>query len=171
MFYFIASLLIAFWGTYISIKLLKPIAIKYQFVDKPDERKCHNGTVPLIGGVAIYIGFFLSMIVMDENNAVPLKHFIVATGVILLVGLMDDKYNLSVRFRMVCQLMAASVMMFAANEKLECLGNLFAQGDVCLGWFSVPFTYLAILGAINAFNMADGIDGLMGGVTLNTPTR
>jgi UDP-GlcNAc:undecaprenyl-phosphate/decaprenyl-phosphate GlcNAc-1-phosphate transferase len=165
---FIASLLIAFWGTYISIKLLKPIAIKYQFVDKPDERKCHNGMVPLIGGVAIYIGFLLSMIVMDSNNAISLKHFIIATGGILIVGIMDDKYNLSVRFRMVCQLLAASVMMFAANEKLEYLGNLFALGDVYLDWFSVPFTYLAILGAINAFNMADGIDGLMGGLTLNT---
>jgi UDP-GlcNAc:undecaprenyl-phosphate GlcNAc-1-phosphate transferase len=168
MIYFIVSLLIAFWGTYISIKMLKPIAIKYKLVDKPNMRKCHKGSVPLVGGAAVYIGFFLSLVVMEQKNLIPLKYFMVATGGILLIGVIDDKYDLSVRLKMFCQLIAASVMMFAEHEQLRYLGNLFALGDIYLGWFSVPFTYLAILGAINAFNMVDGIDGLIGGLSLNT---
>lgn len=168
MVYFLMSLLIAFWGTYISLKLLKPIAVKVLLLDKPNDRKHHKGAVPLVGGVAIYIGFFLAMLVVGCSNLGLSNCFIIATGVILLAGILDDQFDLSVRAKMLLQLVAASIMMFDADLQLRCLGNLFGFGDVYLGWFSMFFTYCAILGAINAFNMADGIDGLIGGVAMNT---
>ncbi len=165
---FILSLLISFWGTFISIKLLKPLAIKCRLVDKPNERKIHIGEIPLIGGVSVYFGFFMSLILMEQKNTISLKYFMIATGVMLLIGLLDDKYNLSVRFRMFCQLIAASIMMFSENLKIDYLGNILFFGTIQLDWFAVPFTYLAIIGAINMFNMVDGIDGLIGGLTLST---
>ena len=165
---FILSLLIAFWGTYFATKFLKHMAIHYELVDKPGDRKTHRGNIPLVGGISVYIGFLLSLTVIPQGSTLPLHYFFTATGILVVVGMLDDKYNLRVRVRMFCELVAASTMMFAANEQIGCLGNLFALGDICLGWIAVPFTYLAILGAINAFNMVDGIDGLIGGLALNT---
>jgi len=165
---FLISLFVAFVGTYSAIKLLKPIAIKHQLVDKPNERKLHVGAIPLIGGIAVYIGFVLSLMVIAQGYDVSFKYFLMASGGMLLVGMLDDKFDLSVRLRMFCQLVAASVMMFASGDKIEYLGNLLMFGDIYLGWFAVPFTYLAVMGAINAYNMVDGIDGLIGGLTFTS---
>ncbi|MDO6764787.1 UDP-N-acetylglucosamine--undecaprenyl-phosphate N-acetylglucosaminephosphotransferase [Agarivorans sp. 1_MG-2023] len=165
---FILSLLVAFLGTYSAIKVLKPIAIKHELVDKPNERKLHVGSIPLIGGLAVYVGFVLSLLVIAQGYDISFKYFLLASGGILLVGMLDDKYDLSVRFRMFCQIVAASVMMFASGDRIENLGNLLVMGDIHLGWAAVPFTYLAIMGAINAYNMVDGIDGLVGGVTFTS---
>lgn len=165
---FILSLLIAFWGTYFATKFLKRMAIYYALVDKPGDRKKHRGNIPLVGGISVYIGFILSLTMIGQGSILPLHYFFTATGILLVVGMLDDKYNLRVRVRIFCEFIAASIMMFAANDQIACLGDLFALGDICLGWFAVPFTCLAILGAINAFNMVDGIDGLVGGLALNT---
>ena len=84
------------------------------------------------------------------------------------IGVADDKHDLSVRARIVGQTLAASIMIFACDQYIADLGNLFGFGNINLGWFAVPFTYIAVLGAINSYNMVDGIDGLIGGVTLTT---
>ncbi|GGA98824.1 UDP-N-acetylglucosamine--undecaprenyl-phosphate N-acetylglucosaminephosphotransferase [Agarivorans gilvus] len=165
---FCVSMLVAFLGSYASIKLLKPFAVKLQLVDVPNERKVHVGAVPLIGGISVYIGFILSLQVMNYANQFSLHYFVLASAGILLVGIADDKCDLSVRVRMFCQLMAASVMMFASGQKIDSLGNILLFGDIHLYWFATPFTYLAIVGAINAFNMVDGIDGLIGGLTFSS---
>ncbi|WP_432468010.1 UDP-N-acetylglucosamine--undecaprenyl-phosphate N-acetylglucosaminephosphotransferase [Agarivorans sp. Z349TD_8] len=165
---FVLSLFVAFGGTFSAIKLLKPIAVKHQLVDKPNERKLHVGAIPLIGGIAVYVGFVLSLMVIAHGYDVSFKYFLLASGGILLVGMLDDKYDLSVRLRMFCQAVAASVMMFASGDRIENLGNLLAFGDIHLGWISIPFTLLAVMGAINAYNMVDGIDGLVGGVTFSS---
>ncbi len=155
-------------GTLIAILVLKPVAINIGLVDKPNARKLHTGSIPLIGGIAIYLGLCLSLFI----GSAPFDHesylFIVASGLMVLIGVVDDKRDLSVRTRIVGQMLAASIMIFGADQQIENLGDLIAVGDLNLGWLAVPFTYVAVLGAINAYNMVDGIDGLIGGVTLTT---
>ena len=72
---FILSLMVAFLGTYSAIKVLKPIAIKHELVDKPNERKLHVGAIPLIGGLAVYVGFVLSLLVIAQGYDISFKYF------------------------------------------------------------------------------------------------
>lgn len=145
--------------------LLIPIAVTAGLVDKPDARKRHKGEVPLVGGV----GVFLSLVVVGPwlfpINTIT-GAIAVASMMIVMLGVCDDKCDLSVRFRLLVQLIAASVLVFAGGIQVESLGNLFGLGEVKLGWWAAPFTILAIMAAMNAFNMIDGIDGLLGGLSL-----
>jgi UDP-GlcNAc:undecaprenyl-phosphate GlcNAc-1-phosphate transferase len=145
--------------------LLIPIAVTAGLVDKPDARKRHKGEVPLVGGV----GVFLSLIVVGPwlfpVNTVT-SAIAVASMIIVMLGVCDDKCDLSVRFRLLVQLIASCVLVFAGGIQVESLGNLLGWGELKLGWLSAPFTILAIMTAMNAFNMIDGIDGLLGGLSL-----
>ena len=86
--------------------------------------------------------------------------------VIVSIGVIDDKYDVSVKLRMGVQSVIALVMMHYADSQITNLGNIFGFGDVVLNDIvGKIITVLAILGAINAFNMVDGIDGLLGGLS------
>lgn len=144
--------------------LLIPIAVTAGLVDKPNARKRHKGEVPLVGGV----GVFLSLVVVGPwlfpINTVT-GAIAVASMMIVILGVCDDKCDLSVRLRLLMQFIAASILVFAGGIQVETLGNLFGWGEVRLGGLAAPFTILAIMTAMNAFNMIDGIDGLLGGLS------
>lgn len=86
----------------------------------------------------------------------------------MLVGVLDDYYDLPVKPRVIAQIIVASIMIFGANHYIKNLGDLFGFGDVLLGFGGILITILAVLAAVNAFNMVDGIDGLAGMLALIT---
>lgn len=87
---------------------------------------------------------------------------------LLVVGVLDDKYDVSFKVRLVIQLLVTVVMMVAADLNLISLGSLFNSTELNLGLFGYIFTPLIVVGAINAFNMVDGIDGLLGALSTIT---
>lgn len=161
------TLLTAFIATIISITLLIPLARRIGLVDHPCSRKVHAGSIPLVGGIAIFLGVMISTLFWGADS-VDLRTYLIASAMMVFVGVLDDRHDLSVRIRLTAQLLIASLMIFSANHSLSELGNLLGTGDIDLGWLAIPFTYLAILGAMNAFNMMDGIDGLLGMMAINT---
>lgn len=163
------SLATAFIGSFVSIKLAKPIALRVELVDKPDGRKQHTGNIPLVGGIATFIGVMLSILMWFPASK-DFNLYIIASAMMVFMGAIDDKHDLSVRVRIVAQILIASIMIFGAEAYIENLGNLFGFGDVRLSWSGTIFTLIAIVGAINAFNMVDGIDGLLGCMAINTLT-
>lgn len=144
--------------------LLIPIAVTAGLVDKPDARKRHKGEVPLIGGVGVFLSLLVVAAWLFPINTIT-GAIAVASMITVTLGVCDDKCDLSVRFRLVVQLLAAGVLVFAGGIQVETLGNLFGWGEVRLGWLAAPFTILALMTAMNAFNMIDGIDGLLGGLS------
>lgn len=140
---------------------LIPIAWKLGLVDNPCERKQHNGNIPLIGGLSVFFSTVLVFTIYFELSD-ALRLFILASSFMVLIGLIDDRYDLGVRVRMVAQLFIASIIVFGSGIYVFSLGNLFGLGDIDLGLFGIPFTLLAIMAAMNAYNMVDGIDGLLG---------
>lgn len=151
----------------LTIKFIKPVAIDFGLVDKPSERKQHNGVIPLIGGISIFISVLLTSLLwlpVTDN----LTMFLIASALMVTIGAVDDRYDVSVRLRILIQLIIASLMIFGVNTYIENLGNIFMLGELHLGWLGVVFTYLAVLASINAFNMVDGIDGLVGSLSVNT---
>lgn len=152
--------------TMLIIFLLLPMANRLQLVDKPDQRKIHQGAVPLLGGIGIYLGVLLTFLLFNDLTK-TLASFFIASGILVSVGAVDDRLGLKVRYRIIIEVCAACVMIFGAGLWVGNLGNLLGFGSLHLPfWLGVPFTLIAVFGILNAINMMDGIDGVAGGISL-----
>jgi UDP-GlcNAc:undecaprenyl-phosphate/decaprenyl-phosphate GlcNAc-1-phosphate transferase len=140
---------------------LRPVARSLGLIDRPGGRKMHVGEVPVIGGLAMLGGLMVgSMYSYTAMEGFPF--FLAAVSVLVLIGALDDRYDLPASVRFLAQMCSALLMVAGANVFVRDLGDVFFGGIVELGWFSVPFTVLIVLTAINAFNMFDGSDGVAG---------
>ena len=155
----------AFLITYLLIWLAKPIAFKCGLVDQPNHRKLHEGSVPLVGGVCVFIGISISMLILMPSTK-EVYVYIGLAGLMVAIGMVDDYKDISVKPRLLTQISIALAMIFFVDYKLISLGKVLSDSPVWLGDFSVIFTVLAVVGCINAFNMVDGIDGLVGLLSL-----
>ncbi|MCP3875141.1 MAG: undecaprenyl/decaprenyl-phosphate alpha-N-acetylglucosaminyl 1-phosphate transferase, partial [Desulfobacteraceae bacterium] len=147
------------------VPVFKRLAFRMHIVDIPNERKVHVTPMPKTGGISIAIGAFVPILIW-----LPKDHFVssVLMGAIVIVvfGLIDDIRPLRARQKIVPQILAALIVIFFGGVKITCLGVL-APADCILPWyFSVPLTLLVILGVTNAINLADGLDGLAGGISM-----
>lgn len=147
---------------------MRKFAKKVGLVDKPNARKLHDGAIPLVGGLSICIS--LLYFLFNNPNILPHTELYAACILILVsVGVLDDKYDISFKLRFAVQAGLSVIMMVVGDIELITIGDVFGTGDVItLGWFGFLVTILAVVGAINAFNMVDGIDGLLGGLSIVT---
>jgi len=168
-----AGALLAFITTAILIVFLRPLAIWVGLVDVPSARKSHSGNIPLIGGIAIFVGSLTALLIqhkLDSNAlifAAPVPAFYGSALLLLVIGAWDDFKELPAVTRLLAQIIASLIMIYVGGVVLVDLGNLNFDGTVlALGVFAVPFTVFASLGIINAMNMCDGLDGLSGSLAL-----
>ncbi|CAH6795000.1 UDP-N-acetylglucosamine--undecaprenyl-phosphate N-acetylglucosaminephosphotransferase [Vibrio chagasii] len=150
-----------------SLFLMRKFAKSIGLVDKPNARKLHNGAVPLVGGISIClsIGQFIA------SNPDVIAHsylFLSCITTLVIIGALDDKFDLSFKLRLMIQALLSIIMMYFADLRLENIGDILGIGAINLGALSPVITILAVIGAINAFNMVDGIDGLLGGLSIVT---
>ncbi len=153
--------------TILFIMVLYPIALKTGLIDHPCHRKQHKEPTPLIGGLATYLAILVTMSI-NEGYFPHQFAYILASTLLVCVGLVDDYKGLGVRVRIVAQIMAVLIMTELADLKITDLGDIAGFGNIHLGVFATAFTIFAVVGGINAFNMIDGIDGLAGGLTLTS---
>lgn len=153
--------------SFLMLFLFREIAKKINLVDRPNERKHHQGLIPLVGGVSIYFTLMIALWFKPGLISSP-DIYVLCASVLVIMGAIDDKYDVDYRIRLVVQILISCVMIFGAGLSLKSLGGLALGYEVILGPFGYIVTVLAVLGAINAFNMVDGIDGLLGGLTLTT---
>lgn len=161
------SSIIAFLTTCLFIWTLQPVAHHIDLVDKPGGRKKHDGNIPLIGGIAIFFGLIVGLILCNQP-VTDYKGLLIAGAMLLIVGTVDDYIDLRASARFLAQITAAFIIIFADGILLTDLGNLLGTGVLELSWFSTIFTLFAIVGVINATNMSDGMDGLAGGLAFVT---
>lgn len=165
----IIAALTSFCFAFLAIKLFKPIAVDVGLVDKPNARKHHDGQIPLIGGISIFAAVLAASLLWLPNT-LELRMYLIASAMMVFIGALDDKYDLKVRIRIVGQIIIASLMIYGVGGYIANLGDLFGFGNINLGPAGIIFTYFAIIVVINAYNMVDGIDGLIGSLSLNTFT-
>ena len=162
----ILPLVTAFAVALVLLTIMTPIAHHVGLVDAPMGHKRHQGNVPITGGFAIFMAVLAASVATDvwmRNDSL----FFSASAIIVLLGMLDDRFDLSPTGRLVCQFCVASIMSLAAQNMVVELGDLFGSGHISLGVISGHlFTVVCVVGVINAFNMIDGIDGLAGGVSL-----
>ncbi|KNH14430.1 UDP-phosphate N-acetylglucosaminyl 1-phosphate transferase [Vibrio lentus] len=135
-------------------------------VDKPNARKLHQGSVPLVGGISISITILYFLYVNSGDMLYP-ELFAGCLAVLVFVGVLDDRFDISYKLRMGIQALLTLIMVHQTGFTLSHIGNALGFGI----WQFPPIvgsivTLFAVIGAINAFNMVDGIDGLLGGLTI-----
>lgn len=161
----IDAALIAFLITAAFILALRPVAFTIGLVDRPGGRKGHQGIVPVVGGIGMFLGLAGVLPLLDT----PMQGqgaFLVAAGLLVLIGALDDRFDIPPSVRLITQATAALIVCLGAGLVAENLGNLLFFGDIHIGPLALPFTILVIISVINAFNMMDGLDGLAGGIGL-----
>lgn len=162
----VVSYLIAFIATMVAVSVLIPVAYKFDFVDKPGGRKHHHLCTPLIGGIAIFFGFYFSLLFLPLS----LKFYraLFASSLLLIfVGAVDDAVDVQPKMRLLAQFVAACIAAVWSNNYISHLGNLFGTGSINLDSYGILLTIFLFVTYFNALNMLDGQDGLAGIVSLS----
>lgn len=160
---YITAFLISLIISLLFTPIIKKAAILIDAVDIPNGRRINKIPVPTLGGIAIYLGFIGAMFYITSISRLSLGIFIGGTF-ILIVGIIDDLYELSPRVKLFAQIFAA-VILIIFNIRVEFITNPISGGMIYLGYWGIPFTILWIISITNTVNLVDGLDGLAAGVT------
>jgi len=157
----------SFAVAYIMTPPVKNFAEKVGAIDVPkDDRRIHDHPIPRMGGLAIFIGFIVSMLIFVEMNKLVVGMLLGAV-IIAVMGAVDDVVSLNAWVKLVFQVVAAVVaircgIVFDAVSNPNILSN---TTTIDVGYLSVPLTLIWIVGCTNAVNLIDGLDGLAVGVS------
>lgn len=157
------------------ILVLRSQASRLGLVDAPHGRKTHANETPVVGGVAILLGLATAAIIglwglgpverlrliIDHHNG-----YLIGAFILFVTGLMDDKWSLGPRTRLLIQAGCCALPLFLNGTAIGDLGVNIGSFSLSLGVLTIPFTILVMLTITNAINMIDGIDGLAGGIVL-----
>jgi UDP-GlcNAc:undecaprenyl-phosphate GlcNAc-1-phosphate transferase len=153
--------LLSFSTTFFLVVALRPAAYRFGLLDAPGHRKIHDSPVPLIGGIAIFLGFLFAAVLFGPHSA-RLDAFLAGGGLLVAVGALDDRLELSHWLRFAAQIAAGLIMVFWGGLVIDDLGGILGSESQPLGKWAIPFTVFGTVGVINAINMIDGVDGLAG---------
>lgn len=163
--------LLGFAGVFAATVLAIPILVRFApglgLIDVAAGRKVHHGEIPLIGGIVmgvVFLGGYLAVSVYGPYQA--RFGLAAAIAIVLIGGILDDLHELRSMAKFGFQIAAAATLVYVDGTVLLQLGQLLSERFFTLGAWSVPLTIFAIVGVMNGFNMADGIDGLAGAVSL-----
>ena len=143
------------------IYVFERVATRFGIIDKPDQRKNHEGNIPLVGGPRdIFRNCFLFR---SSGSSISSACLFTSEWMHVLVGVIDDRVDLPASVRLITQATIAATMVAYASVSIISVGNLIGSGPLLLhGSISLIFTIVCTIGAINAVNMIDGVDGLTG---------
>jgi UDP-GlcNAc:undecaprenyl-phosphate/decaprenyl-phosphate GlcNAc-1-phosphate transferase len=151
----VATPILAFGATALLMPALNQIARRTGFVDQPSSRKIHQRPIPLLGGMGIYVGVVISLLLLSERDAAVFG-MMWAALLVMLLGVADDKLDLHSRYRLILHVALATGLSLAGIRF-----HLFPV--VALDHL---VTVLWIVGVINAMNCLDCADGAAGGTCL-----
>ena len=151
--------------TIILILSLSRVAVRVQLVDVPDARKLHGRPVPVVGGIAMAIGAIVPVVYLQNRDNFVIA-WILGSLTLVAFGIVDDLRGMSPRAKFVGQIAAALVVILYGGIKITSLGMLLPDDVLIPNWLAMPLTLVAIVGVTNAINLADGLDGLAGGISL-----
>lgn len=167
------ALITAFLVALITTPIVKSLAQKWGAVDVPkDGRRMHDHPIPRMGGLAIFLGFLLSVIlfipfVQTDGLGMQLQGMLLGAVIIVVLGILDDIYALPALPKLIVQIVAAVIAVCSGNV-IETISNpnIFSKDLYWeLGWLSIPVTVIWIVAVTNAVNLIDGLDGLACGVS------
>nr|WP_275983772.1 MraY family glycosyltransferase [Paenibacillus hamazuiensis] len=145
---------------------IRRLSVKIGAVAVPNHRTMHNIIMPRLGGLAMFISFMSAIALMYPkiSPSVPaLGGLLAAVLLIELVGILDDVYTLTAKWKMLGQI-AAALAVALSGYTIDQVHIPFGQDLYFPSWFSILLTVFWIVGIINAVNWIDGLDGLATGI-------
>ncbi|MFT4645667.1 MAG: UDP-GlcNAc:undecaprenyl-phosphate GlcNAc-1-phosphate transferase [Planctomycetota bacterium] len=164
--HFIIAVITSFLLTLIITPVVRKIAVKFNLVDKPSDRKVHKDLVPLVGGIVLLIVITLSLLISGHLFSMPKYLYVIFSGatLLLIVGVIDDKIDIRASLKLLIQVILA-YYVFENGIRIEALYGVFGINSLPV-FFQYVLTLVIITGVINAFNLMDGIDGLALGLAI-----
>lgn len=167
MYKYLVPFLAAFAITFLQMPFTIKFAKKKGFLDVPkDNRRVHKKPIPVGGGIAMVISVSILMLFFLPINK-GLVMTLIASLIIAISGLYDDKKGLSPKLKFIFQILAA-VILIIGGMKIEFVTNPFDSNDalLILNMLSIPVTIFWVCGITNTINLIDGLDGLASGVSM-----
>src|SRR5829696_4948005 len=149
------AVLIAVAISLVGTFLARHAAVHLDWLDQPSHRKVHTNPIPLLGGIAMYLAFLISVLVtnsrtvLEEGTAV-----VIGATLLLVVGVIDDQRGLRPRTKLLAQTGAAVILV---------IGGI-GVGFFPFAWLILAATILWVAAICNAMNLLDNMDGLSAGV-------
>jgi UDP-GlcNAc:undecaprenyl-phosphate/decaprenyl-phosphate GlcNAc-1-phosphate transferase len=169
---FLLFLLIFFISVPLSVILTilcMKVATHNKIMDIPNPRKIHKAPVPYLGGVAIFISFFATLLISTAVFPECKPYFtnmgglLISSCIIFFLGLYDNLRDANAMLKFSFQIIAAIIVVYSGFS-INILTNPFGADLLLPSWLSIDLTVLWIVAIINAINLLDGLDGLAGGV-------
>lgn len=152
-----------FMLTFLIVYAVTPFVIKLamaiNFVDKPSQRKIHKNVKPLMGGLAVFTGFFLVLLydlllIPGRGFNLQVLGYLGAAFLIVIIGLIDDRYGMRPKLKLAGQITTALIFLYT-NDLTHHLGPVYVTVPIYVFW---------MVGLMNAFNFLDNMDGIISGM-------
>lgn len=158
----IVAFVVSFLTVLVTTPFVIKLAVKIGATDKPNARKVHSKIMPRMGGLAIFFGviagYFAGGVYNEKVTAIT-----VGAILIIIIGMLDDKYELSAKVKFAGQLVVAGIIV-GSGLTIDLLTIPYI-GNFDLGMWSFPITVFWIVAITNAINLIDGLDGLSAGIS------
>ena len=167
--YVLLALAVAFLVSFAATPMVISLAHKINAIDVPkDNRRVHKKPIPLIGGLAIFYGFVVSVLCFVTMER-EIAGILIGALIVVVVGIIDDMSDMKAIVKLLCQIIAAAIAVYS-GVRIEHFANPFfgwfgPEYLVMNYWVSVTVTMIWIVGVCNAVNLIDGLDGLAVGVS------
>ena len=159
----LAALVCSILLAYSFTPIVRVLAFKVGAIDVPkDNRRMHKKPIPRIGGLAIFLGFFITCLFFCEVN---LKLLTLLGGALLIVilGVIDDIKNINALVKLFCQIAIAAIPVVIGGFRINYIHFNGVNHD--LNALAIPVTLIWVVALMNAINLIDGLDGLSCGVS------
>ena len=170
--YVVLALLVALVISFLATPVVKTFAYKVGAIDVPkDNRRMHKVPIPRLGGLAIFIGFMVSVLLFVPITP-EMRSILLGAVIIVVLGVVDDIMALPAMLKFVVQIIAALIPALGGVRILAFSNpNIFSDNLYwVLDGLSIPITVLWIVGITNSVNLIDGLDGLANGVSAISAT-
>ena len=163
----ICALAGAFVISFVATPVVRSFAKQVGAIDVPDKKRhIHSHPIPRMGGLAIFLGFLLSVLLF-ANITPQVRGILLGAILIVVVGAIDDVMNLNAWLKFCVQIVAAVIAVLSGVIINVVSNPLLITGEqaITVGILAVPVTILWIVGVTNSVNLIDGLDGLACGVS------
>lgn len=145
--------------------IVRKVAFKIGAVDKPDKRRMNKKIMPSMGGLSIFLTFFISVFFIQPFESPVIMPLFLGSLIIVLTGIVDDIKEISPKMKILGIILASLIVYYYGGIGMNSF-TIPGIGMIYLGAFSLPITLLWIMGITNALNLIDGLDGLASGVSM-----
>ena len=154
---------IAFVVTLIVYPLVLKFAVKHGIYDNPDARKLQRQPVPVMGGVAVWIGVMVAIVVsFFLMHSGVMFYGLICMSVMLVIGCWDDISDVSPYIRFILEVLVVWAMMNLTGASIDSFRGLWGINTISTA-ISIPLSIVAGVGIINAINLMDGVNGYSSG--------